>query len=152
MATIPLWLIGRNVTSVVITPLVADSAGLLSAAALGAQTVTAIVDEIQYSGATTTQEISALTSRRRNEVPLERDDQLVFTEICRSAAGSVIAAAIWTAADLPDWALFQATRGGNSVAFYGLATRYEEDVQKGKSVARITLRIVNAAVTNPAYT
>ena len=152
MASIPNWLIGRNVTSVAVTPQIADSAGLLSASAVGAQTFTTIVDEIQNTGAITTQEISALTARRRNEVLIEEDDSLVLTEIMRSSAGSVLAAACWTAADEPDWGLIVFTRGGNAVTFYAAMVGYEEDVQKGKSVARLTFRIVDIpAGTNPAY-
>lgn len=144
MATIPLWLIGRTVTAVVVTPQIANSAGVLSNSVLGAQSFTTVVDEIQYSGSVTTAEISALTAARQNPVVIEEDGTMVVTEIMRSAAGSVIAAAIWTATTGdPAWALFQFSRGGNSISMYGLLTRYEETVTRGKSVARLTIRIVD---------
>lgn len=152
MPLTPVPLIGRRVTLVAITPLISDPVGDLTEAALGPQTVTAIVDNMQLTGRVTTQEISALTGTERNEVPIERADQVVFTEIMRAAAGSVIAAAVWTGADNPDWALFQTIRGGTPYNFYGLLSRYEEDVQKGKSVARLTfLAIDTGAAPNPEY-
>jgi len=152
MATIPLPLIGRSVSSVVSTPQISDSVGLLSNAAMGAQTVTAIVYNMQFSSRKTTRNISALTSRRKNAVPIERDDTVTFTEIMRGGAGSVVATAIWTASDLPDWALFQTTRGGTPYAFYGLLAHYEENVGKDISLARLTLRYVDTDATlNPAY-
>jgi hypothetical protein len=151
MATIPLWLIGRTVTAVIATPLIPDGDGLLSAAAMGAQSFTGVADEISYQGSVTTQEISALTSSRRNAVVIEQDDTMVITEVMRSAAGQNLGAAIWVAADAPPQALFQFSRGGNQVALYGTLTRYEEDVQRGKSVARLTIRIVDTPGTgNPA--
>ena len=140
---IPLWLIGRTVTAVAVTPLVADSSGVLSAASMGLQSFLAVVDEVSYQGQVTTQEISALTASRRNAVPLEQDDTVVVTEISRSAAGSIIAAAIWTASDTPDWGLFTFSRGANTITLYGMLSRFEQDVQKGKSVARLTLRLVD---------
>lgn len=150
MATIPLWLVGRHITAVVVTPQVANSAGVLSDAALGAQSFTALIDGIQYSGSVTTQEISAITSPRLNHVPIEQDDTMVVSEIMRSAAGSVLATACWTAAGNPDWALFAFSRGGNSISMYGLMTRVEEGVTRGKCVARLTIRMVDVAAF-PTY-
>lgn len=153
MATIPLWLLGRNVSSVVITPQIADSGGVLSNAALGAVTITTTVDEIGYSGRRTTQEISALTATRRHNMEIERDDSLVLTQIMRAAAGSNTLAAAWTGGDAPDWALVSVTRGGNTIAFIGLMVRLEETVAKGKSVARLTLAQISTPGTdNPDYT
>lgn len=152
MATIPLWLLGRGVTAVVITPMVSDANGLLSDSALGAQSFTTIADEISYQGSVTTQEISALTSTRRNSVVIEQDDTMVMTHIMRSTAGENLAAAIWVDPALSNFAYFQFSRGGNSVNMYGALTRYEEDVQRGKSVSRLTIKILDTPGTaNPAY-
>jgi hypothetical protein len=154
MPSIPIWLIGRNVTSVAITPQVANAAGLLSNSTVGQKTITTVVDEINYGGQITTQEISALTASRENPVPIEQDDTLVITEILRQAAGSNNLAACWNGSDNPDVALFQFTRGGNACSFYGLMSDLEYDVEKGKSVVRMTLKIVDTGAginQNPAY-
>lgn len=144
MATIPVWLIGTQVTGVIVTPLVSNASGVFSAASLGAQSFTALVDEIQYAGMVRTMDAAPVMSARRNPIVFEQDDTMVVTEIMRSAAGSVLAAACWMGSDTPDWARYQFSRGGNSIDMYGLMTGYEEMVTKGKSVARLTIRMVDA--------
>lgn len=146
MATIPLWLTGRHVTAVVATPQAVDGAGLFTPGAAG--TFTGIADEIQYSSNVRTVEISALTSALKNEMPLEQDDMMVITEILRAGTDMCFGAII---AEVAEYCQFLFTRGGNSIALYGVVTDYEETVPKGKSIARLTIRRVQlVAGTNPA--
>lgn len=148
MPSIPLWIIGRAVTAVVVTPLIADTNGLLGAATLGAQSFTTVADEISYSGTVQTVEISPLVSSRRNEVPLEEDGVMVITEIMRNSALLNLGALIWMQTDNPDRALFQFSRGGNKIEMYGTLDSYDETVTKGKSMAHLSIRMIDTGVTN----
>lgn len=148
MPSIPLWIIGRTVTAVVVTPLIPDVDGLLGAAALAAQSFTAIADEISYSGTVQTAEISPLTASRQNLVPLEEDGVMVITEILRNSALLNLGARIWMQTDNPDRALFQFSRGGNKLEMYGTLDSYDETVTKGKSIAHLSIRMIDTGVTN----
>jgi hypothetical protein len=171
MATIPLWLLGRNVTSLLARWQTVSGAGVLANGASAVETLTGVVDEIAYSGVRTTEMINSLTSRRENEVLIESDDSYVFTEIMRNeddAAYSAtvpqynILAKLWANSDSADHILFTLTRGGtggtggpggNSHTFTGIMESYRETIHKGKCIARMTIRMVDIDVTvaNPAY-
>jgi hypothetical protein len=148
MPTVPLWLIGRTVTAVIVTPQTADADGVLTPGS--GVSFTAVVDEIGYSGRVTTAEISALTASRRNEVPIEEDHTLTLTEIMRNGAALSLGCLVWTGA--PDRASFYFSRGGNSILVYGVLSDYSETVTKTRSMATLTIRFTDTpGTTNPAY-
>lgn len=151
MPSIPLWVIGRTVTAVVATPLIADANGLFSTHALGALSFTAIADEISYASTVQTVEISALTSSRKNEIPLEQDDRMIISEILRASTNGCLGARAWTAAG-GSWCRFQFSRGGNAISLYGAIADYEENVTKGKCIARLAIhRVTLVGEGNPVY-
>lgn len=171
MATIPLWLLGRHVTSVTARWQVVSAVGVLGNGASAVETLTGVADSIQYNGSRTTEMINSLTSTRENEVVIEADDSFVITEIMRNkddASYSLTApqynilAKLWANADSADYVLFTLTRGGtgvsggpggNSYTFYAVMSAYSEAIRKGKNVAQMTIQVIDidATIANPAY-
>lgn len=151
---VPNWLIGKHLTTCAILPMKADSAGALTNSAVGSQNILTIIDDIDYAGQLVTEEISALTAVRENAVPIEQDDVLTLTQILRSGAGLNLLAASWMASDSPEFAQFTFAWGGNTCVMVGTMAGYEEDVEKGKSVCRMTLRMTDIGTgsnVNPVY-
>lgn len=79
MATIPQWLLGRHLTSVVITPQTVAAAGTLSDGT--AKTVTTVVDSIQASINPVHEEINPVNSTRANNVITHDDSSLTLSII-----------------------------------------------------------------------
>jgi hypothetical protein len=167
MATIPLWLVGRHVTSVTARWQTVSAAGVLGNGTSAVETLTGVVDQIQYSGERTTEMINSLTSIRENEVTIESDDSVILTEIMRNNDAAAapqynILAKLWTNVDSADHILFNFTRGGtglsggpggNSYLMYGVMTSYRESIRKGKNVAQLTIQMIDIgnATANPTY-
>lgn len=85
MATIPQWLLGRHLTSVVITPQSVSSAGVLSDGT--AKTVTTVVDSIQANISPVHEEINPVNSTRANNV-ITHDDSGITLSIIEVNNGS----------------------------------------------------------------
>lgn len=79
MATIPQFLLGRGLTSVVITPQSVSAAGVLSDGA--AKTVTTVVDSIQKTINPVHEEINPVNSTRANNVITHDDGGLTLSII-----------------------------------------------------------------------
>jgi hypothetical protein len=106
-------------------------------------TLTGIIDQINYRGQTTTENIYPLTSQRDNEVPIEADDTLELVEILRTGTGNSFLAAAWNAANGADYAYATFTRGTMKIEYFGLMESYSEGISKGKNTARLMLRIAD---------
>jgi len=165
---IPQWLLGKHISSVVANvQTVAASDGALADAITGPEIaslitssgawpnisiVTGIVDELQATGGYTTENISAITSTKAHHVPIARRDQITVTEIMRTgtttqgtpgvAVGNCFLANLWSSA-VSRVVRFSFARAGNRFDFYGLMTSYNEALRRGKTVARMTIEMVD---------
>ena len=73
MASIPVWLIGKHLTSVSIYPQTVGSAGALTDASTKA--LTAVIDSIQLNMNPSIENINAVNSPRANNVVVEDDGE-----------------------------------------------------------------------------
>jgi hypothetical protein len=157
VATIPIWLLGRHTTLVTARWQTPDANGLLGNGTSSTQTITGLVDSVEYNGQNTTETINCLISFRENEVVTEHNDTFVLTEVMRDGIAGTstnVLASLWMNADSADVCLITLTRGGNSYAAYMCMQDYSESIRKGKCVARMTLTQVDIdpSVSNPSYT
>jgi len=156
MAQIPVWLIGKNVSSVTARIETVGADGTLTLATPNL-TTTGVVDEIDYNGRQTTENVVALTSIRENTVPVEVDDQFVLTEILQAGSGSRnFLSQLWNntaATPASPYVRLSITRGNNTWAGDFLMSEYVESFRKGKSTGRMTLLMqdIGNANANPAY-
>lgn len=70
MATVPRWMLGQNLTSVVITPQASTTAGVLSDVSTAAVTIQASIESLGFTYTPQVEEINALNTTRENEVIL----------------------------------------------------------------------------------
>lgn len=157
--TLAPWLRGREVFTVTLQGQTADSVGALSVSG-ALRTLTAIIDEIGYSGRNQIEEISAITAQYENNVIVEKADQIILREILRQGQDNqLLAGATMLAAT--DFCLvtirrgYQAgTTGGQTaqIDFYGTMLSYVETFRKGKSVGEMTIGLIDRTdAANPLY-
>jgi hypothetical protein len=142
---IPLWLVGRHLTSCVFTPLKTDASGNLVTSSVGARTITTVIKEIRYAGRITTRDIRAVNASRKNPMPIEWADAVSFAVLQRASAGSNDLAACWVGSDSPDYGLFVFIWGSNQVSYYGMMDGYEEEGNKDECPARLRLVLIDTS-------
>jgi hypothetical protein len=154
---LPIWLIGKNVTSVVARIATVDAAGTITDSTPNL-TITGVVDEVDYAGRQSSESVVNLTSIRENLVPTEVDDQFVLTEILQAGTGTRnFLSQLWHNATPSPYVKLTLTRGNNTWTFYGVMSEYVESYRKAKSTGRMTLMqidLMNTGVNdaaNPAY-
>lgn len=151
---IPLWVLGKHLTNVAITPLVEDANGNLSAGA-GSQTLLDTIDGVRLASNPATENINALTRPKANHVILEDDTSIIVTQILtrrRYGANTKNNVLPYCVAS---WDLFEMTftRGGD--VWTGRFTRgpYADGVvSKGKNTVELSLLQVDDAANPLSYT
>lgn len=145
MTAIPVWLLGQHVSACAITPQSVAANGTLSAGA--ASSLVGSLDGIELDSTPELEEISPITTSRLNNVVVKSGTRITLTEILKSNGTNILPAAAVAA----DYFYVAITRGGQSWAFYGARGTYTESIQRGKSVASLTLEMVDIGSANPTY-
>lgn len=147
MPTMPLWLVNSvGPFTVVITPQTV-SAGVLSDTTPVA-TMTASLDDVSIDYTASTENISAMTSGKRNPVVTERGFSMSVGEIIKTSGSNLLAAA----ASAGDYFKIVFTRGAQAWTGYFLLTAYSEKPSgKGKTVGTATFETMDDGATNVAY-
>lgn len=148
MSALPIWLTGKGMSSLTVRFQLPAADGTIGNGTSSSVDITGLVDEWDYNGEHTTQNVVAINSTRENEVVVEIDDSFVVTEIMRSYQNLNLLAALWYNADNADYCLFTVTRGGNTWQFLGVMLDYEEIPSKPKSVARLTIGMASIGASN----
>ncbi len=152
MPSIPLWLLGRDATTVTITvQSVNSSTGVLSDGTgtdIAALATAGVVDEIEFSSSKTLENIAPMYSLRAHYVPISLRYSFTITEVMRAGSNTCLLANVWHSAT-SSLVKFVFKRGGNTWTTYGVLTDYSESLQRGKNVARLTVGMVDVA---PTYT
>lgn len=155
MALTP-WLLGRHVASVLVHVQTYDNTtGALADATSSASTVsqlvvtTGVVDEIRLGATRETENISPANSQRSHAVPIKTGFTLQLSEVMRSSVAGCLLANVWFAGPT-NYVRFAFVRAGKTWAGYFLMTSYDETIQRGKNIARMTLAFVDNGL--PTYT
>jgi hypothetical protein len=146
MTAIPVWLKGSNVTACAIVPQTVASDGTLSAGA--SSNLVGSIDSISVQSTAELEEISPMTTTRRNMVPIKTGTTITLVEILKSNGTNLLAAVAYAAT----YVQVSLTRGGQAFSFYGVVADYNEDLQRGKSVGTMVIDMVDISSTNPTYT
>jgi hypothetical protein len=147
MPTLPVFLVNSaGPFSAVITPQTV-TAGVL-ADTTPVATMTASLDDVSLDYTATTEDISAMTSGRRNPVITERGTSMTVGEILKTSGSNLLAAA----AVAGDYFKIVFTRGAQAWTGYFLLTGYSEKPNgKGKTVGTATFESVDPGTANPTY-
>ena len=145
----PLWLLGKHLTAVTITPLTEDATtGAVSEGT--AQTLTGQIDFVLLAMDPVTDTIMPVNATRVHTEILMNSDGLVLGEILTRKNGSTepILPALVYAYDLMK-VIF--TRGGKTWTYYGRRGPYSDGVSSpGKNIVELTLLPINPSGTpNP---
>ena len=155
MAVVPQWLLGKNVSGVVITGQVVAADGTLSdAATSGVQPLTAVVDEITLTNAPRIEEISPMTVDKENDVILKRRTTMrVACVMEKSRAGlganDKINPLEWMAITY-DYVKLVFVRAGRTWTFIGPIVGYEEPLRVGRNVNVLEIGMAGIDTANPA--
>jgi hypothetical protein len=147
MSTIPVWLTGPGGSyAIVVTPQTV-TAGVL-ADTTPVATLTGNLDRISISGSKTSENIMAMDSFRRNQVPLDVGTEITLIEILKKSGTNLLATA-WMGNS--DYFKIGVTRGGQTWTFFGLYESYDEGLEHGKSVGTGRFVMVDPGAGNPGY-
>lgn len=153
---IPLWAVGRHLTLVQITPLVANQT---TGALVPGTTVviTGLVDGLEPEEVVTHEEISPVTTTRENNVPLMYGTRMRVVEIL-TIQPSVINTRgpqlllLKSTFLATSFALIQWTHGGNTNAYYGSYERMSAPWQgKGKKIVSASFLPIDNGLDNWVY-
>ena len=147
MATIPLWAIGKHVTSVLLTPQTVNT----TTGALSDTTPTreffGHLQEIELTTGFTFENISAMDRPYENNVPVEQATGIRITELEKSAGTNLAAAAAFGAT----YWKYVLTRGAQSFTSYGVIGEYKTMGTKPKVTASLELRNIDVGTAFPTY-
>jgi hypothetical protein len=141
MAKIPMWLIGRGVYTLFITPCSLQSNGTLTELTGG--NLIGRCDEVSISGRNTLENISPMDSRLANNVVVESETVINLTEIMQSLGQANIDNVLALSAMQYDYVRVDIGRNGKTYTFYGVVGEYNENLRKGKCTATLSLHQVN---------
>jgi hypothetical protein len=157
MAQIPIFLIGKNVTSVVATVqtvasngTLADSSGADIATLANGTSIIGLVDSVDVQASRTTENISGMQQTHAHYVKIARRDSVSLTEILRTGSANCLLANIWTSAT-SRYVKIALTRGGNSWTGYFLLNSYSESIRRGKITGTLTCTMVDPGQLNLQY-
>ena len=140
MATVPLWLLGKHLTSVIITPQVVSSAGVFSDGT--PVTLTTYMTGIGLQLNPQVEEINALNTVRENEVILS-DGASLELEIIRvnNTGDPAPLRTLVLASDFFKVVYIEGTAGSQrTVTFYGHRGAYSDGFRgRGQSIANLQL-------------
>lgn len=147
MPTIPNWLTGPGGSyAVTVTPYTNTNGTLATTTPV--QTITTTVDTIRVAAHTRLEEISAMTSTRENNVPIQVGTQITLTEILKASGTNGLA----QFANAFSYGLVAITRGAQAWSFAGVQESYDEDLQRGKSTGTLVMNMIDPGTANPTYT
>lgn len=171
MSAIPLWLLGRHVTSVVAalqeasntdgtlqnlkvgTPVATDTATLV-----GGSPAVGLIDECEIRKSKVSENINSVVRTQAHHVAISEDDSIILTEILRQGSSTCLLANLWFSTTTPTAGYqttrivsFTFTRGGNKWTGFLKMTDYAESFSRGKNVGRMTLQMVDPGAANIAY-
>jgi len=158
MASIPTWLLGKHLTSVVLTPQAVAADGTLSDSGSNtAQTVTARVRRIRLNSSVMTEDIRPVNSVRANNVVTGFDHTITLSVLMRpkstspAVVSSPLASLAYAASD-NEIVKCTFTRGTSAWSGYFTVADYTEGVESfGANESELTLRQVDDG-TGVAYT
>lgn len=150
MATIPVWLKGKDLTTVTIYPQTVGTAGALTDASTKA--LTTVVDSIQLNMNPTLENINAVNVPRANNVVVEDDGSLTLSiiEVNNASDPDPLGLVIQTA-DYLKCTFVKGTTAGSIQTWTGYFARgaYSQGVQgKGKQVASLELHLADTGSTS----
>lgn len=146
MATIPLWVTGRQITNLQIIPQNISSVGLLSPAT--AVPLTGVLENIMLRNQPEEAEISPLDATATNDVILKDSQTLELTELLQNApAPGTGANALAHFSQNWNYGQFTVTRGGNTWSFYGQRSTFSDGGDKGVWKSTLTLKMVGIPAT-----
>lgn len=154
MATLPLWVIGSGITSVVMTPQTVNSSTGVMADTTPVQTYSTVWKEIAQRSENELQDISASDQRRKNMVPVATSTHITCSEVLQVARrdSQPINAGAGAGFGAGDYFKFAFTRAAKTFTFYGVLESYEERTNgKGEVTGEIALAMVDPGAANPTY-
>lgn len=145
MPTIPLWAIGKHITSILLTPQsVNTTTGALTDTTPTAQFFGTLQD-IDVADEFETENLSAMDRPYKNLVPIESGQTLKLTEYEKSAGTSLAASVAFGGAG--SYWKYTVTRGVNSFVGYGVLIRYNMSGTKPKVMAQLELGPIDPGST-----
>lgn len=146
MATIPLWLRGRDLTAITVTPQSVDSSGNLSAGSNAS--LYGHINVVDLRSEPAKENISPVTSPFANNMIAEDNFTIEIEEILNQNSVNILA----SMASSSDYFFVSLTRGQQSWGFYSTRGAYSESVNsKGKNVCRMVFDQIDVGGGNPAY-
>lgn len=145
---IPLWFTtSQGPFAIVLTPLSVNlSTGALTPGT--PVTLTADVDQIRLRSTPRKREISGLAATRENDVITKERTEVTLAEILKFAGTNKLAAQVMAG----KYFQLDITRGAQAWSFQGIRGDYDEDLVDDKSLANLTLTMIDPGTTNPTYT
>ena len=151
MATIPKWLVGRHLTSVVITPVTVGTDGTITDVTASAFTMTTLTDGLTQSLRPVNEEINPVNATRENFVHIIDGHYLSFTQIKRNDGNDPDGLLnLILNYDHFKFAYTEGTSGSaKTVTGYGLRNEHSTGIQgRGKQVATLALDPVDAGTAS----
>lgn len=130
MADVPLWAIGKHVTSIVLTPQTVNATTGVLTDSTPVASLFGHLKNIELDSHVTSENISAMNSTAENQVPLEYGTTIRMEELEKSAGTNLLASQVFTAASIGTYVKYQITRGGQSWTGYGLVADYKMSASK----------------------
>lgn len=147
MATIPLWAIGKHITTCTLTPqTVNTTSGALSDGTPGIAFYGNLQD-VEVESSFTTENISSMDRPFENNVPIESATMLRLTELEKSAGSNLAASAGYGAS----YFKFTLTRGPQTFTGYGLIKSYKMVGTKPRVTGQLELVAIDIGSSNPTY-
>lgn len=159
MPIVPPWMLGKHVTQVVATIQDVASDGTLTDASTGTflaglTTSTGalhstlaftqgLVDELEFSASKLTENVSPINRTRAHHVAVAVNYEFTLTEIMRMGSGNTLLAGIWHGGN-SSIIKFEFTRARRKWLIYAVLVGLDEGLTRGKNVARLTCRLVDA--------
>lgn len=144
--SLPLYLRGKHLTSVVLTPVTVGTAGAVTDVTASAATLTTVMDSLALELSANLEEISAVNATRQNNVVLDDGHRLSLSilEVNNAADPSPLAALMFT----HDYfkAVYVKGTGASARTITGYFHRenYNDGIQgKGRQIATLTLAPVD---------
>ena len=153
MATIPTWLIGRDVTNLTLYGLTANtSTGVLGVATGATAQFYGHIQEVELITSKSFENISAMDRPFSNNVAYETGTILRITELENRGTGTTANLAAWLGFGY-DYASYVLVRGAQTFSGYGAIGEYQFSGTKPKITARLELQMIDpgTGTANPSY-
>lgn len=145
MTGIPVWILGRHLTTASLTQQLIASDGTFTPGS--SWSLLGQLDEIDVETTNELENITPMDVRQNNYVPVSTESTFTLTEILKSNGVNILA----NAAVAGDYWYVVLTRGGQSWGFYGVVESYNEGLRRRKTTGRLVLKMLNPGIANPAY-